>query len=626
MTRVYKILLTVMIAVLVLAQPGSAQNGSASQIGNNSFDSLNRALRVEAVANGGGGTSSGSFLNLDQLFSSVYDSAHNALKVNIVSGLPCSVSAGGAITCAATGTNQGITLTPSGTASTTVTNFQDKGGEVFSVKAYGAAGDGTTDDTAAIGAAYQAAAAVNGTVYFPCGTYRITAAIADSSPVNWQGADRSCVTIQPPAGSAFDVFDVTSSNVSFKNLTIDANGSSATSYGVLMTGAPLDHITFDHVTVENAGSWCATWGNSTASAVSDLLVTNSTFTGCGGPSFGGITTGSVSASNMQFSNDVFGDTAYPRTLLTAQAHVALYIANNTSTGSFSNIVIDNCIIEYPILGTSGATQQESDGVVLIGGGNSADGTLSNFTLSNNLIYGTSGVAPTSSHAVELVGADYGTVSNNVIENAYNALFAQVGANGNVNHLTVASNIVSNPLGASGFMFQPYVAATVSGNYVSSLLAVQMNGSNQVLEGNTLNSVATSGPVVQFTCQETAACTGVEINSNNISTANNLVGIKGSPVSGKPGFQGLSIQNNTIKVGVSGWGYEGDGGLVAAGLISGNTITGTAHLYSISSAITLNATAGVAPSGSCNNGSRWINTAGGSGTTFYGCEAGAWVAK
>ena len=625
MTRIYKFLTAAMVA-LVLTQPSFGQNGAASQIGNNAFDSLNRALRVDAVATGGGGSSSSTFLNLDQLLSSVYDSTHNALKVNIVSGLPCTVNASGAIACTATGTNQDITLTPSGTGLTSVTNFADKGGQVFNVKAYGAKGDGTTDDSAAINEAYQAATAVKGTVYFPCGTYKITSAIADSGPVSWQGENRGCVTLQIPAASAFDVFDVTSGNVSFKNLTIDANGSSSASYGVLMTGAPLDHITFDHVTVENAGGWCASWGNSTASAVSDLLVTNSTFTGCGAPSFGGITTGSVSASNMQFSNDIFGDTAYPRTLLTSQAHVSLYIANNTDTGSFSNIVIDNCVIEYPILGPSGGTQQESDGVVLIGGGNSANGTLTNFTLSNNLIYGTPGVSPTNSHAIELVGADYGTVSNNVVENAKNALFAQIGANGNVNHLTVASNIVSNTSGATGLMIQPYVAATISGNYVSSLLTVQMNGSNQVLEGNTLNSVATSGPVVQFTCQESATCTGVSINSNNVSTANNLVGIKGSPVSGKPGFSGLSIQNNTIKVGVSGWGYEEDSGLVAAGLISGNTNSGTAHLYAIRSSLILNAVTGAPPSGSCNSGSKWVNTAGGSGTTFYGCEAGAWAAK
>ncbi len=56
---------------------------------------------------------------------------------------------------------------------------------IFNVQAYGAKGDGSTDDTTAINAAITALLAytsglTNGTLYFPAGTYLITAALAIS--------------------------------------------------------------------------------------------------------------------------------------------------------------------------------------------------------------------------------------------------------------------------------------------------------------------------------------------------------------------------------------------------------------------------------------------------------------
>ena len=57
--------------------------------------------------------------------------------------------------------------------------LEDKGGEVHNVRAYGAAGDGTTDDTVAVNNAIDAAEAAprGGIVYFPPGTYKITSVL-----------------------------------------------------------------------------------------------------------------------------------------------------------------------------------------------------------------------------------------------------------------------------------------------------------------------------------------------------------------------------------------------------------------------------------------------------------------
>jgi hypothetical protein len=61
----------------------------------------------------------------------------------------------------------------------TVGPFLDKGGDVFSVKSYGAKGDDSTDDSTAILATFTAAYAAKGAVYFPHGTYRTTVPIVD---------------------------------------------------------------------------------------------------------------------------------------------------------------------------------------------------------------------------------------------------------------------------------------------------------------------------------------------------------------------------------------------------------------------------------------------------------------
>ena len=68
-------------------------------------------------------------------------------------------------------------------------------GPIFNVKAFGAVGDGVTNDRAAILAAMAAAVAGLGTVYLPAGTYLIDDELAITAPIGFIGAGMSNVLI-----------------------------------------------------------------------------------------------------------------------------------------------------------------------------------------------------------------------------------------------------------------------------------------------------------------------------------------------------------------------------------------------------------------------------------------------
>jgi parallel beta-helix repeat protein len=71
---------------------------------------------------------------------------------------------------------------------------------VFNVKAYGAQGNGVSDDSAAITAALVAAAPAKGTVFFPPGTYLVSRPIKPSADVTVAGAGRRSSMIKARSG------------------------------------------------------------------------------------------------------------------------------------------------------------------------------------------------------------------------------------------------------------------------------------------------------------------------------------------------------------------------------------------------------------------------------------------
>src|SRR5438105_7066107 len=95
---------------------------------------------------------------------------------------------------------------------------------------YGAAGDGVTDDTAAIQKALSALGPTNPTLYFPAGTYRITQTLnlAGQGYVNVIGQDPAVTTILWGGSSGGTMLHLNGIAYSrFDRLTFNCQGNAA---------------------------------------------------------------------------------------------------------------------------------------------------------------------------------------------------------------------------------------------------------------------------------------------------------------------------------------------------------------------------------------------------------------
>ena len=146
------------------------------------------------------------------------------------------------------------------------TNVQAKLRETVSVMDFGAVGDGTTDDTAAIQAAINSVSSTGGgTVYLPSGTYKTTVplimkvnvALVGSSKGNFQYNVSSSCVINYYGSSQCILIDTTngSTNVEIRNINIDGTNSSAGTNGIYLhetSGtAGVQNINFYGISVTN---------------------------------------------------------------------------------------------------------------------------------------------------------------------------------------------------------------------------------------------------------------------------------------------------------------------------------------------------------------------------------------
>jgi hypothetical protein len=158
-----------------------------------------------------------------------------------------------------------VTFLQAGTGAVTRT-ARAKLRDTVSVKDFGAAGDGTTNDTAAIAAAYASGA---GAVHFPKGTY-LTAAEIDTNGVKTSG-DGVAQTRVKATAAIRSVFKLTGQHNSITDLSVDANG--AASHGVYCYNC--NGSTLDRIAVENAvldAIHFPTSGNNSATTIRQSLI------------------------------------------------------------------------------------------------------------------------------------------------------------------------------------------------------------------------------------------------------------------------------------------------------------------------------------------------------------------
>src|SRR3989454_450146 len=202
----------------------------------------------------------------------------------------------------------------------------------INVMNYGATGNGTTDDTAAINSAISALRPGD-TLSFPCGTYLTTSQLTiNTSNVTVDGG--SCAIIRNTAAGTIMVNAATArmilnplTGVTVKNITFDGNGSNV--YGFTVAGVA--ESTVSGVTSRNVqGPAIITYGNFNV-AWSNITVTGAGSGCCGSAVLFGYQ-GNLSVNGMSISKVNPGATG-TGCLYNGAAGFGLFAsANSTITG------------------------------------------------------------------------------------------------------------------------------------------------------------------------------------------------------------------------------------------------------------------------------------------------------
>lgn len=200
------------------------------------------------------------------------------------------------------------------TNGTFTSSLQDYGGQVFNVKAYGAKGDGITDDTASVQSAITSACNKGGILYFPQGTYNISSQLSicgfNGPGVSIEGAGVGSSEINFGNSSSGGInigYSVPTFRASISNITISSTNTNVVPLSIgVGSNAGGEGFTASNIVVYGAGTALVFNQNTfMTSFLSSSIYGNVS-----------IQTPSSSGENIAFYDDVFSHYTTTASLLT----------------------------------------------------------------------------------------------------------------------------------------------------------------------------------------------------------------------------------------------------------------------------------------------------------------------
>ena len=443
-----------------------------------------------------------------------------------------------------------------GTMTGPIVGFEDKGGQVFNVKAYGAKGDGVTDDTAAIQATINACgSAGGGIVYLPAGNYYVTfsiaavgscpkAALSLPSNVCLLGTSRYATKFSGPALTTFNVCFVTNadpttggnegievSEINFVCPTYLYSGTNYTYWGTAVFFQGVADSIISNCIMEY-GAWAFFPLTSVANTSTALSAGNSTRNVVRGVSHKNII---GSASFFQSTSCLLSDFIF-----TGTGDDAVLIGSAGQNHVITNGVIDST---DPVVGTGGSTGcifLDNDGAV----SSSAD-VMSGIQISNVVVMNNAGKSVGLMAGIAVGGAIGSVDIANVFSYNNASGFSTLNAAG-VSKLSL-STCHARASTSQGYDFEMISAHT------QHIILTNCHASNSA-GGIGFKVYTSSSGVLYFTA---TACTGFDDQTTPTQTnafwiISDQGGTLTAKVSNCPAF------NGALDVGLSGTGVWGSG--------------------------------------------------------------------